>query len=235
MGCQAMAWERLLVSDRAGGKARVSTAAPWPAGTTIVVQEVWRGRLWSVRPVMVVVDCGGFLALWCPRGTRWKTATTPPTRLRAATRAERFVASLTLSDWILGDFGWDVATLALLHAGDWHAVWVSWRETGESWGWYVNLQRPFHRTERTLQTMDLMLDILVAPDRQWHWKDEDEFAALVAAGLITTAEAAWVREEAQRVIERVAADAPPFNEPWHDWRPNPRWSVPELPEGWDQL
>lgn len=173
--------------------------------------------------------------MWCLRGTRWKTATTPPTRLRAPTRAERFVASLTLSDWILGDVGWDVATLALLHAGDWQAVWVSWRETGESWGWYVNLQRPFHRTERTLQTMDLMLDILVAPDRQWHWKDEDEFAALVAAGLITTAEAAWVREEAQRVIERVAADAPPFNEPWHDWRPNPRWSVPELPEGWDQL
>jgi hypothetical protein len=52
----------------------------------------------------VVDDRESFLALWCPQSTRWKTATTPPTRERAATRAERFVLSLTRCDWVLGDF-----------------------------------------------------------------------------------------------------------------------------------
>ncbi len=141
----------------------------------------------------VIADRRDSLALWCPRGTRWKTATTPPTRRRAPTRAERFVLSLTRRDWVLADFTWDVSTLVLVRAGDWHAVWVCWDDRGESRGWYVNLQRPFRRTERGLHTMDLMLDILVAPDRRWCWKDEDEFAALVTAGFIDSAESARVQ------------------------------------------
>ena len=213
----------------------MSGAGPWSSGTTIVQQEVWRGRLWSARPMTVVEDRGDFLALWCPAGTRWKTATTPPTRPRAPTRAERFVLSLTRGDWVLGDFTWAVSTLILMRAGDWHAVWASWREGGEWWGWYVNLQRPFHRTHQGFQTMDLLLDIVVEPGRQWHWKDEDEFAALVAAGVIDATEAARVRDEAQRVIGRVQASAPPFNERWHDWRPEPSWPLPQLPAGWDRL
>ncbi len=219
----------------AGGLSTIREAGRWEAGATVVLQEVWRSRLWSARPMRVIDDRGNFVVLWCPRGTRWKTATTPPTRPRAPTRAERFVLSLTRGDWVLGDFTWDVSTLVLTRAGDWHAVWVSWRDGGEDWGWYINLQRPFRRTARGLQTMDLMLDIIVAPDRHWRWKDEDEFDALVAAGLIDAAEAARVRDEARRVIGGVEANEPPFSEHWHAWRPDPSWPLPELPEGWDQL
>jgi hypothetical protein len=57
----------------------------------------------------------------------------------------------------------------------------------------------------------------------------------VQADLITFAEAAEVRAEGQRIVERIEANAAPFNEPWHDWRPDPHWPLPELPEGWDQL
>jgi uncharacterized protein len=81
----------------------------------------------------------------------------------------------------------------------------------------------------------LMLDVIVEPDRSWRWKDEDEFAALVAAGLIGAAEAARVRDEALRVTRGVEANAPPFNERWHDWRPDPTWPSPALPAGWDRL
>lgn len=214
---------------------KMDEPARWQIGSTIVLQEVWRGRLWSARPLTVVEDRGDSVALWCPRGTPWKTATTPPTRPRAPTRAERFVASLTRGDWVLGDFTWDVATLAFMRAGDWHAVWVSWREDGGGWGWYINLQRPFHRTAWGLQTMDLMLDIIVAPDRRWRWKDEDEFDALIAAGLIDAAEAARVREAARHAIGDVETNAPPFNTRWHDWRPDPSWPSPELTAGWGHL
>ena len=111
-------------------------AGRWQVGSTVVVQEVWHGRLWGARPMRVIEDHGTSLVLWCPRGTRWKAATTPPTRLQAPTRAERFVAALTLGDWVLRDAVWDVSMLVLVRAGDWHAVWVSWRDNGEDWGWY---------------------------------------------------------------------------------------------------
>ena len=100
--------------------------AQWQAGTVIVQQELWRGKLWSARPMTVVEDRGTSLALWCPHGTRWKTATTPPTREPPLTRAERFAVSLTLGDWVLADFMWDVSTLVLVRPEQWHTVWVSW-------------------------------------------------------------------------------------------------------------
>jgi hypothetical protein len=215
--------------------------ARWAPGVTVVLQEVWRGRLWSARPVTVAHDDGALVALWCPRGTRWKTATTPPTRRRAATRAARFVASLTLRDWVLGDFTWDVDTLCLVREGDWHAVRVAWRANPdaaarrEHWGWYVNLQEPVRRTARGLQTMDLMLDVVVDRNRQWRWKDEDELEALVTRKLLDPTVAQRVREEALRVVDRVECHEPPFGDAWPAWRPDPSWTPPVLPDGWDHL
>ena len=201
----------------------------------MVFQEVWQGRLWSARPCIMVEDHEDLVVLWCPRGTVRKCAINPPTRPQESTRAERFVASLTQGDWVLADFEWDVSTLWLMPAGAWHAVWVSWHKTGEHWGWYVNLQEPFRRTPIGFQAMDLMLDLLVYPDRQWRWKDEDEFEAFIIHGLIGDTTALRVRDEAQRVIERVERNLPPFNEPWATWQPDPSWPKPELPEGWDQV
>jgi len=113
--------------------------------------------------------------------------------------------------------------------------WVSWHDNGEPWGWYINLQRPFRRTEYGLQTMDLMLDILVSLDHQWQWKDEDGFDALLSARLIDEHEATDVRTAVHRVIGDVEAKRPPFSEPWHTWRPGPTRTMPELPPGWDRV
>jgi len=63
------------------------------------------------------------------------------------------VASLTAGDWVLGNFVWDVSTVVIVRPTEWHAVWVCWRENGDAWGWYINLQRPFRRTVRGIQNM----------------------------------------------------------------------------------
>lgn len=206
----------------------------WARGETIVLQEVHRGRLWAARPMTVVSDDGDFVVLWHPKGTIRKVPTNPPTRPRLPTRAERFAASLTLLDWIHIDHEWDVDTLWLLRDGDWHATWVSFRD-GEHWGWYINLQEPFRRTVRGLQTMDLELDLLIYPDGSWQYKDEDEFEHLVAHGVIDEDKAEHVRAEARRVIDRAERNEPPFSDSWPDWRPDAEWSLPVLPADWDEV
>jgi hypothetical protein len=206
----------------------------WQPGQTVVVQEVWRGKLWSARPMTVVEDRGDSVVLWYPKGTKFQVATTPQSRIRAATRLERFAANLSLCDWAMAEFKCDVSCLWLCEIGVVrHAVWVSWHDDGAFMGWYVNLQEPFQRNRMGLQAMDMMLDITVQLDRQWHWKDEDEFTMLIEQRLIDPATAQAIRDDAAKVIGDIEANRTPFCEPWPEWKPDPSWSVPVLPAGWD--
>ena len=207
----------------------------WSQGDTIVLQEVWQGRVWAARPMTVVSDDGDSVALWFPKGTRWKAPTTPPTRPREATRGERLATCLKHGDWIFHDAAWDVSTLAFMREGDWHALWISWLEGGEHLGWYVNLQEPFHRTRHGFETMDLALDLIIDPDRTWRWKDEDELEHFVERGVFDSETATRIREEGLRIARRAERNEPPLNGSWPEWRPDPAWGSPELPQGWDKL
>ena len=207
----------------------------WSPGEVMVIQELWRGRLWAARPVTVVDDAGDTLALWCPRGTVRKVPVTPRDRTPPMSRPEWFADLLIRCDWNLADSVWDVSNLWLLREGEWHAVWVSYLETGEHWGWYVNLQEPFRRSRCGIQTMDLMLDILVDADRAWRWKDEDDFEMLVMHELLDADAVSSVRREAERVIGKVERGETPFDRTWLEWRPEDAWPLPQLPYGWDRL
>jgi Protein of unknown function (DUF402) len=204
----------------------------WLPGEPVLVQEVWNDRVWAARPMTVVQDDGDSVALWFPKGTRWKAPTTPPTRTREGTRGERLARCAALCDWVFVDAVWDVSTLWLMREGAWHAVWVSWRDGGEFWGWYVNLQEPYRRTARGFETMDLMLDVVVEVDRSWWWKDEDELETFVSLGPFDESLAERVREEGLRVVRRAERNEPPFDQPWPTWRPPRSWGIPELPSAW---
>lgn len=205
----------------------------WSPGDVIVVQEVFADRLWAARPVVVVHDGDNGLVLWCPKGTRRKVPATPPSRPEADTRGERLARCLARGDWLFTDSLWDVSTLWLLREGDWHAVWLSFLDGGEHWGWYINFQEPYRRTERGIQTMDLALDVIVEPDRSsWRWKDEDEFELFIERGLIGPQVAQRVRDEAELILRRVERDEPPFNSEWPHWTPDASWPTPELPDNW---
>jgi len=203
-------------------------------GKTVVVQEIWGDRVWAARPHRVVRDDGDFVALWFPRGAGWKAPTTPPGLPRAEDRGERLAECALRGDWVFRDAVWDVDTLVLVREGNWHAVWVSWLPSGDHWGWYVNMQRPIRRTAAGFETMDLVLDLIVDPDRTWRWKDEDELATWVARGVCPPEVAERIRAEALEVAGRAQRDEAPFGDPWHDWRPDPAWELPALPEGWDE-
>jgi predicted RNA-binding protein associated with RNAse of E/G family len=89
-----------------------------------------------------------------------------------------------------------------------------WTATWEFRCWYVQLQSRIVRTPHAIETMDHALDVVIDPDGQWHWKDEDDFAEAQRLGAFTPEEAAAVRREGERVIaERLWITG------WDHWRP----------------
>lgn len=207
--------------------------AMWAPGQTIVHQEVWRGRVWAARPLTVVEDTEEQLLLWIPKGTVRKVPTTPPERPDPSRREDRIIENLARCDWAYGDHVWDVSSLWIMRPGDWHAVWVSWLDSGAHFGWYINMQMPYRRTAIGIEAMDLALDIVVEPDLGWRWKDDEEFAEILDRAIFDAPTGARVREEADNVIRRIEAAEPPFSEPWPSWRPDPQWSQPTLRDRWD--
>lgn len=91
----------------------------------------------------------------------------------------------------------------------------------------MNLQAPLTVSGSRFDTMDWALDIVIAPDGTWRWKDEHHLAEAVTLGIFDEHGAAEVRAEARRVIaER------PWPTGWEHWRPSERWTPLPLPDEW---
>jgi hypothetical protein len=183
----------------------------------VVLREIWHGRVWKARPWLVVHDRPDQLALYIPEGA--------PTKIPPGSGIPR-------DEWHLEDGTWTTEALRLTTPGESHSV-LLWWDKGEFTGWYVNLERPLRRTPIGFDYLDRELDIHVRLDHSWEFLDEDEFDEAQRLGVIRAEEAAAVRAEAERVIERIEAWTSPFSDGWEDWRPNPAWSVPALPAKWD--
>jgi predicted RNA-binding protein associated with RNAse of E/G family len=164
-----------------------------------------------------------------------KVPVTPATRQEPSSRPEWFADLLSRCDWELTDSVWDVSTLWIVGEGDWHSVWVSFRDNGEHFGYYINLQRPFRRSRAGIQTMDLMLDVIADRNGSWRWKDEDDLEILLAKGLIDGATGQRVRNEAMRAIQRFQLSEAPFDGSWTSWRPPASWRAPRLARGWEDV
>jgi hypothetical protein len=190
-------------------------------GTTVAVRYITRdGKPGMSWPAIVAQDSDALLALYIPAGTlhkRWSGAG---------------------ADRRLVDVPWRVDTLRLMFPGAHHSVWATWaleRAERTFRGYYVNMEEPFRRTPIGFDTNDHMLDILVAPDLTWQWKDEDVITDFLARRVYSAEFAAAIREEGERVVAAIEARASPFCDGWDCWSPPPIVEPPVLPEGWDTL
>jgi uncharacterized protein len=130
-------------------------------------------------------------------------------------------------DWELEDAAPDRDQVCVARPGRAHSIYLFWDDDRALSHWYVNFERPLKRTPIGLDTFDEKLDLIVRPDGSFEWKDEDELEQAAALGLL---DADAVRAEAARVLEEW-----PFPTGWEDWRPDPSWPIPQLPEGWDRV
>lgn len=200
----------------------------WPPGAHILMREVWEGRIWTAKPVIVVQDEPNLTVLFMPHGTCYKHPRMPDGGQ---------VPHMLPDRWLLVDRVRNGDTLFLCPAGSSYMVMLFRVESqGQFAGWYINLQEPLRRICFGFDYLDQELDIVVSPDRtSWKWKDEDGFEALRSRGIISPEQALRIRAEGERVISQITIKDSLFNQGWHEWSPPETWTIPTLPSNWNVI
>jgi len=202
------------------------------AGQTVVRRNVHpNGRVTAVETARVVSDDADGVLTWTAPGSQVMFRSTlggeSIRKMSLADRA-RIPTMLSPSTWR------GTGTLILTPPEVTHSVWWFFEPEGAFLGWYVNLETPARRWSGGLDIRDLALDIQVAPDRSWAWKDEDELAEWTGHPDYWTAdEAAAIRADGEKVVALIEAGAAPFDGRLTDFRPHPGWQPTTLPPHWD--
>jgi hypothetical protein len=203
---------------------RRGPAKSWSSGDAIVIRDVkvdgpHRGRVTHASAAIVVEDRPTRLVLFEPIGTDMRTSRV---------------------DWVTGALDGPhpqkrhtTDRLTIATPGASHAVSLMFQGGGGPFiCWYVDLQEPFQRVADGILTCDQALDVIIGPDRQWRWKDEDHLARMIELGWVGEARARALYQEGEAVIEAAKRGAPPFDDRWTVWRADPAWSAPMLPHTW---
>jgi len=197
-------------------------------GDIVFIREIWQGKVWRASPYYVVQDGSDLIALYTPMNaiTKYPRALNGE-RVKPLNRVK---SEWDLTDEELSQF----SVLRLAIPGSAYSVLVLRAPDGKHLVWYINLEDPLRHTAGGFNYLDQFLDVIVEADLSgWHWKDEDEFDEAIALGLISKKRAAAMRAEGEEVAAWIQSSKSPFNT-WADWKPDPVWKVPVLPEGWDK-
>lgn len=184
------------------------------------------GRIDVAWPCRVVDDRDDLVALFVAAGSIYKAD--PKQNAAEKLAAERKPHPTT-------DVLWKHDMLRLMFPGASHSVWLFWDGSGGSrrlLRYFVNLEAPFRRTPLGFETQDHTLDIVVTPELECRWRDEEDFANHVALGIYPPELAAAARAEGQRVIDAFARRTHPCLQ-WAHWSPAADWPVPALPAAWN--
>jgi hypothetical protein len=173
----------------------------YPVGGLIERREVLHGHTWLSMPVTVVDDDGQVLAVRLDRGA---SMTFPPHPFGP-------------HPWS-GQTMWGATTVLQLHrVDDWYAVWHLF-EDDRDLGWYVNFEAPVRRGPSWFETVDYGVDIVIAPDGSWAWKDVDDVEEQVRVGRLTSRLADELRSRAARLAADLDAGRRWWSE-WDTWTP----------------
>lgn len=220
-------------TDPAGGAAaRPSGEPPFFAPGS---QILWRyrrltgepGQPETVRPVTVVRDDADALVAWlAPQTPVLRAVLSDGRDIRDAPLHQRFLHARSSKH----DVWHGTGILKIAPTGVPWSVWVFWDADWNHLFWYINLEDVHVRDDTGIRTQDHALDVVVRPDGTTEWKDEDELEAAVEAGRFTAAQAAEFENDARAAEKVVARWGSPFCDDWPDWRPDPSWPLPALPD-----
>jgi hypothetical protein len=182
--------------------------------TETALRDIWYGRVWRANAARVVAADGDVVALWMPKGSlSIYPVDAGGAEVRIPVREPVLAERLASRD-----------ALALERPGSRHSIWLFWVD-GTFDYWYVNFERTLGWNGVCFDMIEL--DLIVRPDGELLWKDEDELEHAASLGLVDADE---VRAEAAKVITEW-----PFPTGWESFRPRADWSKPRLPRGWQSV
>ena len=153
------------------------------AGETVVIRDVHAGAIFCAWPLHVLEDgASGLLTVQVPRAVGKVVKGYPSDR-------SLFLSEIASGRPTLVDLAWSsVSRVGVITPATWWCTWLMWDATsGDFLRYYVDFLRPVVRRGHLLDTLDLGLDVVVAPDGNWSWKDLDDVPLLQERG--------WLRQE----------------------------------------
>ena len=183
-------------------------------GELVVIREVLRGLVWTIRPVTVLEDSDIQFVSWLAPGT----VTDYPIGVE---HGETCLAMWESGQWERGPRPWRApGLLRIAPRGQPFEVFAPLTPENGVLSWYVNFQRPLVRTSLGFDTMDEVLDLVVSRDCDaWERKDVDELEFAVTRGFFTRDDARRITRSCADVEERLARGDVPWDRRWSSWRP----------------
>jgi len=179
-------------------------------GETVVLRQLFRGRVWNAAPTIAVEDGPHRTVLWLPPGSTYA------------------IGNDLFGDWTYELRDLDRGQLRVTRRGDPFSVFLFTNHDGSFRGWYVNIERPQQRTTLGFDYEDELLDVWVALGAEPELLDDDELDEAVERGFVSPGRATQIRDVADHVLA-----APPWPTGWEEWHPQPGWQLPALPPGWE--
>jgi hypothetical protein len=202
---------------------------PYGAGTSVAFRDIRHGVVYWAWPGRVVEDGNrGLLVAQRPRALGRVPAGYPLDRQRVFDLLE------SREPPEIVEAAWERTTTLTVYRDDaWWGSRLFWDATrGAFLGYYVDLLEPLGRHGRCIDLVDLALDLVVAPDGEWHWKDVDEYETFKDAGIIGSEAAAMVESIKPELVRAVESKAFPFDDSLVGWRWPRDYPIPGLPEDW---
>lgn len=205
----------------------------WKPGEQLVWRGIFRDRVWHAQTVLAVKDTPEEIVVALLPGTECMA---PEGYSRGKNSFERRW-NFKEKDWKLENYFWHThRLLALVEPQKYYSIMYFWREeSNEFLCYYINFQLPLRRTDDGIDTLDLDLDLIIHPDFSYEWKDIDDYQSAIEHGVIFSEWIHGIEEAKQELFEKLEQRHYPFDGSWLDWKPDPTWSPPTLPENWDKI
>ncbi|MCP2314276.1 DUF402 domain-containing protein [Kitasatospora paracochleata] len=220
------------------GDPAVAQGPVFTPGATVVRRDIHAGRVWSAQPHRALADTGTVLHLGYWPGITALAPTTWTTALRTGddTARKHGLADLAADTWELEPWAWrDTVLQSRFETGEWFSLHWFRTPAGEPLRVYVNFERPAVRTRIGIDTLDLLVDLVAAPDlSSATWKDVGEYEHGRRLGLVTDADHHHVELARERALGLLQDRTGPFADPWPAWTPDETWPTPVLPAGADR-
>lgn len=205
----------------------------WKPGDVVSWRGIFDKRVWHVQPTIVVKDSPQELILTLLPGTECVAEETYPKGKKNGNRRWDFKNS----NWNLEKYIWQTNRLLLIFEPEkFYSTVYFWNNVSHEFlCYYINFQEPFRRSAYSVDTLDLDLDIIIRPDLSFEWKDEDDYQKAIDDGVIFPEWIQGIEEAKKEVFDKLEKRQYPFDGHWLNWMPDPAWSPPRLPAGWDTI